>query len=92
MNDKNPHAKPPKVKESTPNELPESVAKYITDDLGMNLKDVVAHRVVNGSETLYAVLMRDATSFLMHTFVGKYEARRPLGPYEEATRGQCSAC
>jgi hypothetical protein len=90
-NDKNPHARistppVPKVRE-----LPESVATYITKDLGWGLDKVVEHRMVYGDETLYVVLMENNskknTQRWVVAFVGNYVARRPLGPYEEAYEG-----
>jgi hypothetical protein len=65
--------------------LPESVAKYITHDLGRSLDEVVAHRNVYGEEPKYAVLMGTEDHYWLVVFVGNYRARRPLGDYEEAT-------
>lgn len=65
--------------------LPASVSKYILDIRG-TLDDIIAHRIVNGEETKYAVLMRHGTEMWTIVFVGLYRARRPLGDYEEATR------
>jgi hypothetical protein len=69
------------------NELPPSVSKYITDELGRKLDEVVAHRVVNGTEPKYAVLMKDGEYFFTVIFVGIYETKRELGPNEEAYAG-----
>lgn len=68
-------------------DLPKSVASYIVNDLGRSLNEVLAHRIVNGEEPKYAVLMGNPHSMFVVVFVGQYKARRPLGPWEEATRG-----
>ena len=69
------------------NELPQSVADYITNDLGRKLSEIVAHRHVNGEEPKYAVLMKEDSGYLFTViFVGEYKARFPLGDYTEATR------
>ena len=75
-----------KVRTST-HDLPDSVAAYIQNDLGRSLDEVVAHRIVNGEEPKYAVLMGKPNNMFIVVFVGSYKARRPLGPNEEATRG-----
>lgn len=64
--------------------LPASVEEYLVKTLGRPVEDVVAHRIVNGEETKYAVLLKDMG---LVCFVGNYSARRPLGPYEEAHSG-----
>lgn len=69
------------------NEIPESVKTYITEEMGLSLDKVIAHRVVNGSNPLYAVLMADKPEPFTIVFIAKYEARRPLGDYEEAFDG-----
>lgn len=68
-------------------ELPKDCAAYITDDLGLNLDDVVAHRLVRGEEPKYAVLMKDTVDHFLVVFVGRYSAIRSLGDYEEAYAG-----
>lgn len=69
--------------------LPESVAKYITEELGHPLSSVAAHRHVNGEEPMYVALLSDPqeTHYWLVAFVGKYTARQPLGDYEEAHAG-----
>lgn len=86
-NELNPHyTKPASIPKS--HELPKSVANYITGDLGLSVDQVVAHRIVNGRETLYAVLIENKPGlYSTVVFVGEYVARFPLGPYEEATTG-----
>jgi hypothetical protein len=90
-NEQNPHyvAKTPAAPKVA--ELPQSVAEYITKELGWGLEHVAAHRHVNGDEPLYAVLMqrgpKKKLAYWLVVFVGSYVARRPLGPYEEAYEG-----
>jgi hypothetical protein len=75
----------PVTKTAKQHELPQSVSDYIVNDLGRKLQEVIAHRHVNGEEPKYAVLMRDNAGYMWTVvFYGKYVARRPLGPYEEA--------
>lgn len=67
--------------------LPKDCETYITDMLGRKISEVIAHRIVNGDEPRYAVLIGDGGKPLhMFTvvFVAQYTARRPLGDYEEA--------
>lgn len=64
-------------------DLPADCQKYITEDLGLSLGDVLAHRraVNRGTgELYYCVLMRGMFTVI---FTGRYQSRS-LGPYEEA--------
>ncbi len=65
--------------------LPTDVANYIVNELGRKLSEVIDHRMVNGEEPKYAVLMGKPTDMFVVVFVGKYEASGRLGDYEEAT-------
>jgi hypothetical protein len=72
----------------TKNELPQSVSDYITQELDRKLSEIVAHRIINGEEPMYAVLMKNTDDSLFTVmFHGSYKARQPLGDYEEATPG-----